>query len=205
MDCIAEFNIADLFECVADAVPDREAAVAGPRRCTYRELDARANQVAHALHALGAQPGDHVALLLPNSVAHLEAMLACYKMRAVPINVNTRYVDDELAYLFDDGDVVGVVHDASSAERARRAARRTKSVRFTVDLDEPAWEAALQHASTERDFGPRSPDDHYVLYTGGTTGMPKGVVWRQEDIFFAAFGGGNPGGPPITAPDAIAA
>ena len=123
-------------------------------------------------------------------------MLACYKARAVPINVNTRYTVVELEYLLDDADVVAIVHDVDAADRAPKAAGTR--VHFTVEATE------YPSASIERDFGSRSGDDHYVLYTGGTTGMPKGVVWRQEDIFFAALGGGNPGGPPISRPEQIA-
>src|SRR5664279_3846299 len=93
-----EFNIADLFECVADAVPEREAVVCGDVRRTYADLDRRATRLAHALRSAGIGPGDHVGLYLRNSVAHFEAMLACYKARAVPINVNYRYVTDELQY-----------------------------------------------------------------------------------------------------------
>jgi 3-oxocholest-4-en-26-oate---CoA ligase len=196
-----EFNIADLFECVADAVPDRVAAVCGTRRVGYRELDDRSSRLAHVLQETGAGSGTHVGCYMANSIGHLEAMVACYKLRAVPINVNYRYVDAELAYLFDDADLVGVVHDAAVRDRAARVA----GDRFTVDVDNPSYEKLLAGAAAARDLGPRSPDDHYVLYTGGTTGLPKGVVWRQEDIFFGALGGGNPGGPPITTPEAIAA
>jgi acyl-CoA synthetase (AMP-forming)/AMP-acid ligase II len=134
--------------------------------------------------------------MMGNSVDHLQTMLACYKARAVPINVNTRYTANELAYLFDDADLVAIVHDDTTG-RAQVAAGTRPC--FTVA------ESDYARAATQRDLGPRSPDDHYVLYTGGTTGMPKGVVWRQEDIFFAALGGGNPGGPPIERPEQIAA
>jgi len=199
-----EFNIADLFECVADTVPAREAVVCGARRCTYREVDERSTRLAHVLRDLGAAHGTHVGCYLSNSIAHVETMLACYKLRAVAVNVNTRYVDDELAYLFADADLVGVVHDAAGRERVARVAGPMPGV-FTLDVDDMSYESALAGASAARDLGPRSGDDHYVLYTGGTTGLPKGVVWRQEDIFFTAFGGGNPGGPPITSPAEIAA
>jgi acyl-CoA synthetase (AMP-forming)/AMP-acid ligase II len=197
-----EFNIADLFECVTDAVPERTAGVCGDDRVTYAELEDGANQIAHVLADAGVARGEHVGLYLPNSIAHVAAMLGCFKIRSVPINVNTRYVEDELVYLFDDADAVAVVHDAAYADRAKRVAQKCARTRFPLDVDTDT--KAIAAASTTRDFGPRSPDDHYILYTGGTTGMPKGVVWRQEDIFFAALGGGNPGGPPITEPEAIA-
>jgi fatty-acyl-CoA synthase len=195
-----DFNLADLFECVADTVPDRVAAVGGSRRVTYRELDERATRVAHALGSLGVATGDHVGCAMGNTITHVETMLGCYKLRAVPINVNYRYTDRELGYLFDDADLVAVAHDRRVTE-----ARKVAGDRIVVDVDDAEYETMLADASPARDFGPRSPDDHYVLYTGGTTGMPKGVVWRQEDIFFAAMGGGNPGGSPISAPKDIAA
>jgi acyl-CoA synthetase (AMP-forming)/AMP-acid ligase II len=171
---------------------------------TYAELDERSTRAAHVLQSHGVGPGDHVACCLGNTIAHLVAMLACYKLRAVPLNVNTRYVEDELAYVARDGDAVGFVYDAESRDRIERAAARAGS-RFTLDVGGATFTTGVADASPVRDFGPRSPDDHYILYTGGTTGMPKGVVWRQEDIFFAALGGGNPGGPPITEPEQIAA
>lgn len=199
-----QFNLADLFECVADAVPARTAAVCGADRRTYAELDDRSTRLAHVLAQRGATPGAQVALYMRNSIRHLEAMFACFKLRAVPINVNYRYVDHELEYLLADADAVGIVHDSGVRERAEVVALRCTDVRFLVDVDSPGYEAALAAAPAVRDLGPRSADDRYVLYTGGTTGMPKGVIWRSEDIFFGAMGGGNPGGPPITTPSDIA-
>ena len=198
-----EFNIADLFECVADAVPAREAVVCNDERRTYAALDERATRLAHALQSAGVAIGDHVGLYLRNSVAHLEAMLACYKARAVPINVNYRYVADELRYLCDDADLVALFHDAETSEHVD--AVRASALKLIVVADSLEYEALVQLGSPARDLGPRSPDDRYVLYTGGTTGRPKGVVWRQEDMFFGGLGSGNPGGPPITAPEQIAA
>ncbi len=200
-----QFNLADLFERVADAVADRTAAVCAADRCTYAQLDDRSTRLAHVLAGQGANAGAHVALYMRNSIEHLEAMFACYKLRAVPINVNYRYVDDELEYLLTDADAVGIVHDSDVADRAARVTRRCPAVGFLVDVDDPSYRVNLAAASPARDLGPRSPDDRYVLYTGGTTGMPKGVMWRSEDIFFGAMGGGNPGGPPIARPDDIAA
>jgi acyl-CoA synthetase (AMP-forming)/AMP-acid ligase II len=198
-----EFNLADLFERVADVVPERVAVVCGGDRRTYAQLDERSTQLAHVLAARGATPGAHVALYMRNSIEHLEAMFACYKLRAVPINVNYRYVDDELAYLLDDADAVGIVADAGVLERALRVAPRFPKVVFVLDADDAVFAAEVDAASVLRDLGPRSPDDLYVLYTGGTTGMPKGVMWRSVDIFFGAMGGGNPGGPAITRPEDI--
>jgi acyl-CoA synthetase (AMP-forming)/AMP-acid ligase II len=119
-------------------------------------------------------------------------MLACYKARAVPINVNWRYVADELRQVLTDAGAVALLHEADMTPVIEPAVSRGDQ-----------YEAIVAKGSPTRDFGPRSGDDHYVLYTGGTTGMPKGVVWRQEDIFFAVMGGGNPAGPPIEKPEEI--
>ena len=216
------FNFADCFEAVADTVPERLAVVAGARRLTYAELDERSTRVAHVLAAAGVAVGEHVGLYLHNQAEHLEAMLGCYKRRAVPINVNYRYGPDELAYLFDDAEIVALVYGAEYRETVVALAPRLANLRVLVEVSDAedsdaddsgsggtasgalGYEAALAGAATTRVFGPRSGDDHYVLYTGGTTGMPKGVVWRQEDMFFATLGGGNPGGPPIEHPADIA-
>jgi acyl-CoA synthetase (AMP-forming)/AMP-acid ligase II len=200
-----QFNLADLFERVADAVAERDAAVCGTERRTYAQLDERSTRLAHLLAGRGVEAGAHVALYMHNSISHLEAIFACYKLRAVPINVNYRYVDDELEYLLADADAVGIVHDARVRERTARVAARCPDVRFVLDVESGSFAAELGAASAARDLGPRSSDDHYVLYTGGTTGMPKGVLWRHEDIFFGAMGGGNPGGPPIRRPHEITA
>src|SRR3982750_260138 len=104
-----EYNLADLWERVADTVPDHQALVCGDRRLTFAEADERATRLANALAARGVGPGDHVACFLYNSIEYIEVMLAAFKLRAVPINVNYRYVEDELRYLLDDADVRAVV------------------------------------------------------------------------------------------------
>ena len=207
-----EFNLADLFEGVADAVPEREALVCGDRRLTYQELDARANRLAHYLQSQGIGKGDHIGLYLHNCTEYLEASLAAYKTRAVPININYRYVEAELAYLFDNADLVALVHHREFAPRIAAIAPKTPKLRTLIavqdgsgsDCDSTDYDAALASSSPERGFPARSGDDLYILYTGGTTGMPKGVMWRQEDIFFAAMMGGNPYGPPPALPDDVA-
>jgi acyl-CoA synthetase (AMP-forming)/AMP-acid ligase II len=191
-----DWNLADLFEAVADSIPDRTALVCRDRRLTFAELDQRSNRLAHHLAGnLGVGPGDHVGLHMLNGVEWVESMVACLKARAVPVNVNYRYVEDELRYLYDDADLgVAVV--------AREFAGRVPPGRQLMVVEDD-YEPALAAASPERDFGSRSADDLYIIYTGGTTGMPKGVMWRQEDLFFAGLGGGNPGGEPLSAPEQV--
>jgi acyl-CoA synthetase (AMP-forming)/AMP-acid ligase II len=210
-----EFNVADLLERVADTVPDHLALVCAQRRLTYGELDTRANRLAHVLAAHGVGAGDHVALYLYNSTEYLEGMLAAFKLRAVPINVNYRYVEDELRYLLDDADAAAVIFHREFAPKL--AAIRSSLPRLTTfiavddgntlpgtELPADEYEDALAAASPERDFAPRSPDDLYLLYTGGTTGMPKGVMWRHVDLFFGAMAGAGGGGAPIRTPEEIA-
>jgi acyl-CoA synthetase (AMP-forming)/AMP-acid ligase II len=182
------FNLADLFESVVDAFGDREALVAGERRLTYRALDERANRLAHHLTSIAVRPGDFVGLQMVNGTEYAEGMLACFKIRAVPVNVNYRYVADELRHLFEDGDIVAVITNEQFANRVVEA--RTDKLEHVM-IVERDYEAALALQSPERDFEERSSDDLYCAYTGGTTGLPKGVIWRHEDIFFAGMGGGD--------------
>jgi fatty-acyl-CoA synthase len=221
------FNLADLFELVVDTVPERLALVAGPDRLTYRRLEERANRFAHWLADQGVATGAHVGILAYNRAAWVEAMIGCYKARAVPVNLNYRYVAPELRYVVDNADlevlvferslaplVAGSLDGADSSRALRLVLIEDGSADDDPAEDDPggdgsgsaatSYESALESASPERDFGPRSPDDVYVLYTGGTTGMPKGVLWRQEDIFFAAMGGGGWGAEPIAHPDELA-
>jgi acyl-CoA synthetase (AMP-forming)/AMP-acid ligase II len=207
------FNIADLFEHTVDAVGDRTALVVGDDRLTFDEVEIRSNRLAHHLAAQGVGRGDHVGIHGQSSTAWMVAMMAAFKLRAVPININFRYVAHELAYLYDNAELVALVHDVAFAPIVAAVAPTIRGLGHFVAMpgppdDESAAVAAepevraglarlasvpfadaLASGSPERDFGPRSPDDHYVLYTGGTTGMPKGVVWRHEDVFFALGGG----------------
>jgi 3-oxocholest-4-en-26-oate---CoA ligase len=196
------YNLSELFERVVDAVPDREAVVSPGRRLTYAQLDERANRLAHHLDAAGVGAGDHVGLQLLNGTEYLEGMLAAFKLRAVPINVNYRYVERELHHLFDDADLVAVIVSRQFGPRVAAVAARLPELHHLVVVEDgtdeaipdgaAAYEEALAAASPDRAFEGRSGDDVFCAYTGGTTGMPKGVLWRHEDIFFAALGGGDP-------------
>ena len=196
------YNLADLFEAVADAVPDRESLIVGDRRLTYSQLDERSNRLANHLLACGVRPGEHVGLQLMNGTEYLEGMIAAFKIRAIPINVNFRYVEAELRYLFDNADLVALVYHRQFASRVAAVAPEAPLIeRFLIvedGTDEESapgssrYEDALSAADPGRPAVPdRSSEDLYCVYTGGTTGMPKGVVWRHEDIFKAAMGGGD--------------
>jgi acyl-CoA synthetase (AMP-forming)/AMP-acid ligase II len=183
-----QFNMADLFENAVDAFGSREYLVADGSRRTYAEMEARANQLAHHLAEQGIGPGDHVGIYGVNSVEWVESLWAIFKLRAVWININYRYVADELAYLFGNADLKALIHDAAFADRVAGVATQLPDLRHTIVIGGD-YEDALAGQSPERDFAPRSGDDRYILYTGGTTGMPKGVVWRHADVVFALGGG----------------
>ncbi|WP_436777811.1 acyl-CoA synthetase [Yinghuangia sp. YIM S09857] len=211
---MADFNLADLWELLADAGGDTEVLVAGDQRRTYRRLDERANRLAHHLAAAGVGPGDHIGVYSFNRAEFVETLLAAWKIRAVPVNINYRYVEAELRYLLGDADLVAMVYECGYADRIAAVAGDFPALKTFVSIaddqggteDVPGavdYEAALAAASPERGFGERSADDRYVVYTGGTTGMPKGTMWRHEDIFFGAMGGGGWPGTPITAPEEI--
>ena len=196
------FNLADLFEAAVDAFGDREYLVADGRRRTYAEMEDRANRLAHYLAAQGVGPGDHVGIYSLNSVEWVETAWAVFKLRAVWININYRYVKDELRYLFANADLVALVHQAEYGPRVAGLLPGLPDLRLVIGIDDESgepladgtvpYEEALATGSPERDFAPRSNGDHYILYTGGTTGMPKGVVWRHEDVFYALGGGVDP-------------
>ena len=180
-------NMADLFEHAVDTFPERVALIGGDRRLTYPELEDEANRLAHHLAAQGAGPGDHVGLYARNSIAAVETLLAIIKLRAVAININYRYVAGELAYHLRDADLSALVHDqdlAAVVDAVVPPGLPRVAIGGNGNLDE-----AIEAASGARDFGPRSPDDIYIIYTGGTTGHPKGVMWRHEDIWRTLAGG----------------
>jgi fatty-acyl-CoA synthase len=204
------FNLALIHEAIAERIPEREAIVFRDRRFSWRELTDRTRRLAELLrgHGLGCHTErselenwesgqDHVGLYLRNGNEYLEGMLGAYKARAVPFNVNYRYVDDELVGLLEDADARALIFHASFApvlDRIRdRLPKLALLIQVSDDSNEPLlpgaldYEDALAAATPSGPASDLSPDDLYILYTGGTTGMPKAVLWRQEDIFHSAL------------------
>ena len=193
-------NIADLAEHAIDAVPDRAALICGDEQLTYAELEEKANRLAHYLIDQGVKKDDKVGLYCRNRIEIVIAMLGIVKAGAILVNVNFRYVEGELRYLFDNSDMVALVHERRYADRVANVLPDTPNVKTVLvvedgtDLDYQRYGGvefyeALAQGSPERNFGERSRDDIYLLYTGGTTGFPKGVMWRHEDIYRVLLGG----------------
>lgn len=193
-------NIADLAEHAIDAVPDRVALICGNDQLTYAQLEDKANRLAHYLIDQGVKKDDKVGLYCRNRNEIVIAMLGIVKAGAILVNVNYRYVESELRYLFDNSDMVALVHERQYADRVANVLPDTPDVKTILVVEDGSdadyqryggveFYSALEQASPERDFGERSADDIYLLYTGGTTGFPKGVMWRHEDIYRVLFGG----------------
>ncbi|MEU4315090.1 acyl-CoA synthetase [Nocardia sp. NPDC024068] len=193
------YNIADLVEHTIDLVPDRVALADDHRSVTFAQLEDRANRLAHYLLEHGVQPGDKVGIYSRNTLEAVESMLAVFKARAVMVNVNFRYVENELQYIFENSDMVALIHERRYTEKVVNVRPKVPALKTVLIVDDgtgaatPAdavdYEAALAESSGERDFGDRSNDDIFMIYTGGTTGMPKGVMWRHED-WWRVLGGG---------------
>ncbi len=192
-------NFADLFEHAADAFGERTAVACGDRRVTYAELDERTSRLAHHLAGFGVGPGDHVGLYARNSIEALETLIASCKLRACAVNINYRYVENELQYMLADADLTALVYDRRLGPLVAASAHAAPGLRGLVEIDDGSeaspettatdYNTALNAASPDRDFPPRSNDDVYIIYTGGTTGYPKGVMWRHEDIWRTLGGG----------------
>jgi fatty-acyl-CoA synthase len=187
-------NMGDMWEAVAAALGDEVAQIHGERRETYTEFEHRAARLAAALRGQGIQPGAKVAMYVYNAPEYLETCFAAFKLRAVPVNVNYRYLADELHYLLDNADAEALIYHGALAERVQAVRDRLPKLRTliqvtTIDADRvpllrgaQAYEDVLAaHAPAARIA--RSGDDLVFLYTGGTTGLPKGVMWRHSDLF----------------------
>jgi len=216
------FALADLNEVIANVAGDRDAIIAGKRRITWEDFRLRTRRLGNLLieAGLGCQKErdgllpwesgqDHLALYLYNDNAYLEGMIGSYKARVAPFNVNYRYVEAELAYLLKDAQTRAILYHASFAPRLAHVLPELPDVALLLQVDDGSgepllpgardYEQALGESSDELPAVKPTQDDLYILYTGGTTGVPKGVLWRQEDIFFAALGGHPPGMPKVTS------
>src|SRR6516162_3388681 len=173
-----EFNLADLFEAAVDAYPEREYLVADGKRRTYAEMEARANRLAHWLATQGIGPGDHVGIYAYNSVEWVETAWAVFKLRAIWININYRYVKDELRYLLTNADLKALVYQREFSPLVAALLPELPDLQHVLvvedwsEAEDPVagavrYEDALAGQSSGRDFGPRTGDDLYILYTGG--------------------------------------
>jgi 3-oxocholest-4-en-26-oate---CoA ligase len=206
------FDLSSVFSAVAGAVPDQDMLVWRERRLTYSEVDSRIDALAAYLRTVGLgchterkhlarhESGqDHLGIYLRNGTEYLEAMIAGYRARVAPFNVSYRYVEDELTFLLGDAKARAVVYHAEFAPRIAAIRARLPHLRVLVQIADDSGHDLLPGAvdyetivaATQPTVGWVEPsgDDLYILYTGGTTGMPKGVLWRQHDIFLAAMGG----------------
>lgn len=212
-----EFNLATINEAIAAAIPDRECIVFGDRRFTWQQFNERTRRLGNVLvqQGLGTcqsraslrnfESGqDHIGIYLHNGNEYLEGMVGAFKARVAPFNVNYRYVEEELLYLLTDSDCRALLYHARFAPVVANVRSRLPKLETLLQVADESgndlldgaldYEAALAGASPEALPVQPSGDDLYILYTGGTTGMPKGVLWRQEDIFFGALGGQPLGG-----------
>ena len=206
------FNLGAVNEAIAAAFPDKEAIVFRDRRITFGQLNERTRRLANYLigRGLGVRKDrsqlnrwesgqDQLALYLFNGNEYLEGMIGAYKARVAPFNVNYRYVEEELVYLLNNARAKAIIYHANFAPRVAAVRAKVPSLEVFIQVADDSgnallpgavdYEAALAGSSAEKPNVEPSPDDLYILYTGGTTGMPKGVLWRQADILVAALGG----------------
>jgi 3-oxocholest-4-en-26-oate---CoA ligase len=212
VDSATSFNLSTLFNEIAQAIADQTFLVWRDKRLTYRDVNSRVDGIAHYLHSLGLgcrierahlaghESGqDHLALYLRNGNEYLEAMIGSYRARVAPFNCSFRYVESELHYLLNDSQAAAVVYNAEFAPRVAAVRDRLPTLKHLIQVEDqsgnPLLPGAVAYESIVGTAPPASPmpdptgDDLYILYTGGTTGMPKGVLWRQHDIFVSAMGG----------------
>jgi fatty-acyl-CoA synthase len=207
------WNYANVWESIAQAIPERPAQVQGPRTISWAEFDQRADALARHLIEAGLTKGSKVAGYTFNCPEYLETYYAAFKGAFAPVNTNYRYVADELIYLFDNADAEAIVFDVRFAETVDAIRGRLPKVKAWIAVAQPGHPVppfAQDYEAIVSQKGPRaippwgrSNDDLLILYTGGTTGMPKGVMWRLEDLFFVLGGGGNffAGTPPLERPE----
>jgi fatty-acyl-CoA synthase len=198
---MSAWNYATTWEIAADNLPDSPALLQGDRVITWKEFDRRADGLARTLLDAGAVQQDKVAQYLYNCPEYLESMFACFKAGLVPVNTNYRYADEELVYLWDNADAVAVMFHGTFSERIEGIRDRLPKIKTWLWVDDgsgpcPEWAQPYEQAAateTERVVAPwgRGDDDILMMYTGGTTGMPKGVMWRQDSLMRATTGATN--------------
>ena len=217
-DDVSAWNFADVYEAIAAKVPEHPCQIQGDRVITWAEFDRRTNALAHDFVAAGLGRQSKVAAYLYNGPEYLETYIAAFKGAFAPVNTNYRYGPEEVAYLFDNADAEAVVFHASFAALIDGIRGRLGKVKRWYAVTEPghpvpSWAVDYDEVVGRPDAGPvrpswgRSPDDLLLLYTGGTTGMPKGVMWRQDDLFNVLGSGGNAvlGIPPVSSVDELVA
>jgi acyl-CoA synthetase (AMP-forming)/AMP-acid ligase II len=186
------YQLADLFEALCDANPEADALHAGAISLSRAQLDARANRLAHYLLSVGVRVGDHVGIYSYNRAEWVEALLACWKIRATAVNINFRYVKDELRYMWENADMVALIYEKSFLPLVDELRSEFPSIQNYLWLEDQSsgappldipYEEALASQESTRGFAERSEDDIFLIYTGGTTGMPKGVMWRHFDFY----------------------
>lgn len=213
-DTTTTFTVPAVAKAVAAAIPDRELIIQGDRRYTYAQVIERSTRLAAYLHSQGlgchterSALGGHevgqdlLGLYAYNGNEFVEALLGSFEARVAPFNVNFRYVKSELQYLLADAGATALLYHAAFAPRVAEILPELPQLRVLIQIADDSdnellegavdYEAALASVSPEPPPVQHSADDLYVLYTGGTTGMPKGVLWRQHDIFMTSFGGRN--------------
>ena len=193
----AEWTFAEVWETIARAVPERAALVHGPQNVSWREFNRRSTSIASALLAAGLRFQDKVALYLHNSPSYMESTFAVLKARLVPVNTNYRYTGDELVQLWTDADAAAVIFHGAFTAQAAAARASCPEIKAWLFVDDgcsacPPWAISYDSSAQTEVAGDsnipvhRSGDDQILIYTGGTTGLPRGVMWRQHDLFMAS-------------------
>jgi len=187
---MTDWNFATIWEAIADAQPDRLALAQGERHRSWREWDDRSARLAAAFTDLGLGHDGKVASYLYNSIEYLEGVFATWKCGAAPVNVNYRYLENELRYLLENSDTDILLFHGVLGEHVAKVWRDVPTLKAIVQVDDghPLVDGALRYEDLVAAHQPAprtvlSGDDLYILYTGGTTGMPKGVMWRNEDLY----------------------
>lgn len=198
----SSWNFADVWEVIAGVIPDSVAQRHGERAISWRQFNAQANGVARALIEAGLRAQDKLALYLVNGPEYLQAAFAGMKASLVPVNTNYRYREEELVYLWQNSDAAAVVFHGQFVDRVDQVRSRCPDVRLWIHVEDgsgpcPSWalpwsQIAADGASVALPLEGRSGDDLILIYTGGTTGRPRGVMWRQHDLFLASNTTGDP-------------